>query len=445
MSSDNVAIRVNNLSKCYYIYDRPQDRLKQSIIPRIQRLLGMEPKNYFREFWALRNVSFEVKKGETVGIIGRNGSGKSTLLQIICGTLTPTSGTVETNGRIAALLELGSGFNPEFTGRENVYLNGAVLGLSKEEIDARFDDIVSFADIGDFIDQPVKTYSSGMYVRLAFAVQACIDPDILIVDEALAVGDEKFQRKCFDRIEHLRSNGASILLVTHSTTVIERFCQRAVLLHNGNLHGVGPSNIIVDQYHALLYADEKAYLQILNRERRVAVEPNTESHHPANQVGAKASEDNKFEDEGKLRAQIVSYSITDLSGCHREIFQPGETVLVNMTINCFEAIGEIQAGISIKTVEGVPCFGTSTLYFGNNCKGVKPGEIVLVRFRLSLSLCEGVYFVSLAIAEPVLQGDMQYLDKRSDAIIFKVSEPRLKATGIAYLPATVEIIRGGIR
>ena len=196
MSSNDIAIRVKGLSKCYGIYASPRERLKQFILPRLQRLVGQAPKQYFHEFWALKDVSFEIKKGETVGIIGRNGSGKSTLLQMICGTLHPTSGSIQTNGRIAALLELGSGFNPEFTGRENVYMNASVLGLSNEEINERFNDIVTFADIGDFIDQPVKTYSSGMMVRLAFAVIAHVDADILVIDEALAVGDAFFVQKC---------------------------------------------------------------------------------------------------------------------------------------------------------------------------------------------------------------------------------------------------------
>ncbi|HHQ4708182.1 TPA: ABC transporter ATP-binding protein, partial [Aeromonas veronii] len=224
MFSD-IAIKVENLSKCYEVYDTPRDRLKQFIFPRMQSVVRIvERQNYFREFWALRNVNFEVKKGETVGIIGCNGSGKSTLLQMICGTLNPTSGSINTKGRIAALLELGSGFNPEFTGRENVYLNGAVLGLSNKEIDERFDDIADFADIGEFIERPVKTYSSGMTVRLAFAVQAMVDPDILVVDEALAVGDEKFQRKCFARLEELKSKGSSILFVSHSSASIVELC-----------------------------------------------------------------------------------------------------------------------------------------------------------------------------------------------------------------------------
>lgn len=234
MSSD-IAIRVQNLSKRYQIYATPRDRLKQFVLPRVQRIMGKSPKQYFDEVWALNDVSFEVKKGETVGIIGRNGCGKSTLLQMICGTLTPSSGSIQTNGRIAALLELGSGFNPEFTGRENVYMNAAVLGLSKEETDARFDYIAAFADIGDFIEHPVKTYSSGMMVRLAFAVTVHVDADILVVDEALAVGDAFFQAKCMSRMKHIVESGATILLVSHDINSVKALCKRTLWLD----HGIG--------------------------------------------------------------------------------------------------------------------------------------------------------------------------------------------------------------
>ena len=254
MSSNDIAIRVRNLSKCYQIYDAPRDRLKQFVLPRLQRMIGKSPKHYFSEFWALKNVSFEIKKGETVGIIGRNGSGKSTLLQMICGTLNPTSGSIETDGRVAALLELGSGFNPEFTGRENVYMNANVLGLSNEEIDSRFADIAAFADIGEFIKQPVKTYSSGMVVRLAFAVAINVDPEILIIDEALSVGDELFQRKCFSRIEAIKSNGATILFVSHSGGTIVELCDRALLIDAGERLAEGIPKQIVGRYQKLLYA-----------------------------------------------------------------------------------------------------------------------------------------------------------------------------------------------
>ncbi|MBB1077818.1 ABC transporter ATP-binding protein [Rhodoferax sp. 4810] len=248
MSSNDVAISVKNLSKRYEIYANPRDRLKQFVLPRLQSLVGQAPKQYFKDFWALKDVSFEVKKGETVGIIGRNGSGKSTLLQMICGTLNPTEGSIQTHGRIAALLELGSGFNPEYTGRENVYMNAAVLGLSNEEIDARFSDIVAFADIGDFIEQPVKTYSSGMMIRLAFAVAINVKPDILVIDEALSVGDIRFQSKCMRAIQEIKDKGSAILFVTHSPGQIEALCSMAVWLNDGVLKAEGLPKHLIRQY-----------------------------------------------------------------------------------------------------------------------------------------------------------------------------------------------------
>ncbi len=253
MSFNEIAIKIGDLGKRYEIYDRPGDRLKQFIFPKLQSIFGIAPKQYFREFWALRDVSFEVKKGETVGIIGRNGSGKSTLLQIICGTLTPTTGTVQTNGRIAALLELGSGFNPEFTGRENVYLNASVLGLTKEETDARFEDIVAFADIGDFIDQPIKTYSSGMMVRLAFAVIAHVDADILVVDEALAVGDVFFTEKCMRFLRNFIKQG-TVIFVSHDTNSIRSLCEKAIWLQQGKVKNLGLAKEISEQYLEAFYS-----------------------------------------------------------------------------------------------------------------------------------------------------------------------------------------------
>ena len=231
---DNVVIRVENLGKCYHIYDRARDRLKQALVPKLSKFIRRSPTApYYRDFWALKDVSFEVRQGETVGIIGRNGSGKSTLLQMIAGTLLPTTGTVGTKGRVVALLELGAGFNPEFTGVENVFMNATILGLNHKEVDNRFDRIAAFADIGEFIHQPVKHYSSGMYARLAFAVAINVEPDILVVDEALAVGDEPFQRKCFSRIEKIKNDGAAILFVSHSGNAVINLCDRAILLHKG--------------------------------------------------------------------------------------------------------------------------------------------------------------------------------------------------------------------
>ncbi|MDX8459210.1 ABC transporter ATP-binding protein [Mesorhizobium humile] len=258
----DVAIRVRDVSKHYVMFGRPEDRFKQMVVPRLERLIGRPPRRYFRDFAALSGVSFEVGRGETVGIIGRNGSGKSTLLQIICGTLQPTSGSVEVNGRIAALLELGAGFNPEFTGRENVFLNASILGVPRKEMEWRFDDIARFADIGPFIDQPVKTYSSGMYVRLAFATAINVDPDILVVDEALAVGDEAFQRKCFARIEDIKDKGGTILFVSHGASTIVQLCTRAMLIDGGEKIFEGMPKAVVSQYQRLANASSAGATEI---------------------------------------------------------------------------------------------------------------------------------------------------------------------------------------
>lgn len=258
---NNIAIRATNLSKCYHMYAHPRDRLKQFILPLLRRLMGWAPKQYFQEFWSLKDVSFEVKKGETLGIIGKNGAGKSTLLQTLCGTLTPTSGTVEAVGRVAALLELGAGFNPEFTGRENIYMNASVLGLSQREIKERIDEIISFADIGLFIDQPVKTYSSGMYVRLAFSIATSVDPDILVIDEALSVGDGAFSRKSFDRIMKLRDSGKTILFCSHSLYQIEAICNRAIWLKEGEICEIGsPAKVVMAYNSYLSHREGKEYL-----------------------------------------------------------------------------------------------------------------------------------------------------------------------------------------
>ena len=258
---NDIAIRVTNLSKCYHIYENPRDRLKQFVLPTLYRLAGQTSSPFFQEFWALQGVSLEVQKGEPVGIIGRNGSGKSTLLQIICGTLSPTGGQVETMGRTAALLELGSGFNPDFSGRENVYLVGTVLGLSPGEIDNRFDEIAAFADIGDFLSQPTKTYSSGMLMRLAFAVNTCIEPEILIIDEALSVGDSPFQAKCFKRLRQMIANGTSILLVSHDISTVRSICSRALWLNQGQVEGWGTATHVAFDYEKFCWQEQGVVLQ----------------------------------------------------------------------------------------------------------------------------------------------------------------------------------------
>lgn len=433
--SSEIAISVTGVSKRYEMYSRPRDRLFQ--------FLSLGRRQYFKEFWALRDVSFSVQKGETIGILGRNGSGKSTLLQIIAGTLSPTFGEVSTNGVMAALLELGSGFNPEFTGRENVYLNGSILGFSKEEMDDRFDEIAGFADIGVHLDQAVKTYSSGMAVRLAFAVQACVAPQVLIVDEALSVGDEKFQRKCFEYIERLREGGCSILLVTHSTATVEKFCQQGILLHNGVVHGMGPAKEIVDQYHALLYSDEKTYIRYLQQSQSLA-----ESGVSVDQASTHLHSQESSNKEGRsgatgMRAVISNWQILDSSGIPCEQFKTGEAMTVRFFADVLSQVDEIQGGILIRTVEGVSAFGTSTLYHQKNFINAQPGGRLVFDFELRADLCAGTYFITLAIAEAISLGDMLYLDRKTDVIVFKVHQPRVLGSGIAMLDANVTVTELG--
>lgn len=277
MSSNDLAISIAGVSKVYHMYEKPQDRLKQ--------ILWKGSRKVRDEFWALRDINFEVKKGETVGIVGRNGSGKSTLLQIICGTLTPSHGHVERRGRVSALLELGSGFNPEFTGRENVYLSGSILGLSKDEIDARFDKIAAFADIGQFIDSPVKHYSSGMFARLAFSVVVHVDPEILIVDEILAVGDAAFQRRCLSKFYEIRDRGCTILFVSHDQYQVKSVCQRALYLDHGRQRLFGPAGRVIDAYMVDMEATEAA------RETSIITTEASGEYLLAQRVGAPAESD----------------------------------------------------------------------------------------------------------------------------------------------------------
>ena len=431
--SSEFAISVKNISKRFEMYANPKHRLYQ--------MLSFGHRTFFKEFWALNGVTFDVKRGETLGILGRNGEGKSTLLQIIAGTLTATSGSVEVNGKLAALLELGAGFNPEFTGRENVYLSGIILGMTRSEMDQKFPEIEAFADIGEHIDQPVKTYSSGMYVRLAFAVQACIKPEVLIVDEALSVGDEKFQRKCFDYIESLRAQGCSIILVTHSTSTVEKFCQRAILLRKGRVEAIGSAKEIIDQYHALLYSDEKTYLRYLNN---IAKNTNKSADAPV-----KESQDAVAAHEGSIEEQaesdltsgalIESWIIKDIHNQPCDLFRVGEKAVMSVYISVLGPIGELQAGLVIQTVDGITVFGTSTLYHKMNIHDAKGGDILRATFELDLALCEGSYFVSLAIANAISHADMSYLDKKTDVIVLKVIEPRTTMSGIAALPVSLSL------
>ncbi|MDH4482628.1 MAG: ABC transporter ATP-binding protein [Rhodoferax sp.] len=421
MSSNDFAIRVSNLSKCYEIYANPRDRLKQFIAPRLQRLIGQAPKQYFREFWALKDVSFEIKKGETVGIIGRNGSGKSTLLQMICGTLTPTSGSIQTNGRIAALLELGSGFNPEFTGRENVYMNASVLGLSNEEIAARFDEIVAFADIGEFIAQPVKTYSSGMMVRLAFAVIAHVDADILVVDEALAVGDAFFTQKCMRFLRTFMKTG-TVLFVSHDTGAVTNLCNKAVLLNRGQVVEVGAPKEVIEHYLATLYESSQDI-------GGITIE---EFNTPANQVQSQGqyrdmreslinastlrndieifqfkADENGF---GTGNAKIVSVQLLASDGVPLSWLVGGEDVILDIRCHAYKDINRPIVGFQFKDRLGQVIFSDNTfLVYQHSPITVVSGTDITARFEFRLPvLPSGDYSISPAIAEGTQEEHVQH-------------------------------------
>lgn len=434
MYSEEPAVRVASLSKCYNIYSRPVDRLKQSIMPKMAVMLGRAPRNYFHEFWALRDVTLDIKKGETIGVIGRNGSGKSTLLQMICGTLTPTSGHIETWGRITALLELGSGFNPEFTGRENIFLNGAILGLSRDEIEDRFGAIAGFADIGDFIEQPVKFYSSGMTVRLAFAVQAMVDPDILIVDEALAVGDEKFQRKCFQRIEELKKNGTSILFVSHAGQQIVELCDRALLLEQGRRLLLSDPLTVVRAYHQMIYAEGPKQAQLirdyqeLDRTGQSALPPDVPP--PPSRPPAATEEkipETDFYESGMVPQSTVVYpsqgarieGIKIFNNQGREVnnLLAGHEYHFEIRGVFLEAREILNIGMHIRTITGVEITAQAYPGPGLQIQNVKRGQQFRLTQKMTMILTPGIYFVGAGIAsttEPVL------MHRILDALMFRV-------------------------
>ena len=440
MSSD-IAIRVKNIGKCYQIYDKPENRLKQFIYPRVQKMLGKMPQQYFREFWALNDISFEVEKGETVGIIGRNGSGKSTLLQIICGVLAPNRGMVETNGRIGALLELGSGFNFEFTGRENVYLNGAILGLSAETIDDHFHEIEQFADIGDFIDQPVKSYSSGMVVRLAFAVQSQLEPDILIVDEALAVGDAKFQAKCFERLKQLKQRGTSILLVTHSGEQIVTHCNRAVLLDGGCMQMSGKPLDVVNRYVDLLFGKEG--IADSSSIATSGIGQPLKSGYDldlTNDSFSSRSGYNPYEYRwGDGRATILDFVLETAEEQYPATIVSGSAVSIKMACRFFSTVYQPIFGVTIKTKEGVTVFGTNSDIQGKpgRTQAGQAGTIVVVSLQFLCNLGPGDYFISLGIASHD-GADIIPHDRRYDAVHFVVP-PIGSFFGLTNLNASMQL------
>jgi len=423
MSSNDIAIKVEGLSKRYEIYANPRDRLKQFVMPRLQRLAGQTPKQYFREFWAVKDVSFEIKKGETVGIIGRNGSGKSTLLQMICGTLSPTSGSIQTNGRIAALLELGSGFNPEFTGRDNVYMNAWVLGLSKEEIDSRFEDIAAFADIGEFIEQPVKTYSSGMQVRLAFAVAISVDPEILVVDEALSVGDFIFQQKCFRRIKELQNAGTSILFVSHDLSSIVQFCNNAIVFRNGEMLFEGKAKDAVGFYKQV-YSSDISQLSQSNITENIGFGPILKTNYQI------LSHTKNY---GDRSLEIYDWAILDNNGnvvtafCGEEYCE----IVIRLRIihDCIDPI----VGYFFTDSQGREITGTNTEYLETPIGKRIAGERLEIRFKQILGLSSGEYSINLGCSEFIDDALIAH-HRLYDLYVFSVHRS-LRNVGF-YLPST---------
>lgn len=381
------AIRVQDVTKLYKLYDKPSDRFKES--------LGLSKKIKYREHYALHNLNFDVQKGECVGIIGTNGAGKSTILKIITGVLNPTSGNVEINGRISALLELGAGFNMEYTGLENIYLNGTMIGFSRSEIDQKLDDILSFADIGDFIHQPVKTYSSGMFVRLAFAVAINIDPEILIVDEALSVGDVFFQAKCYKKFEDFKQQGKTILFVSHDLGSISKYCDRVVLLNKGQKLAEGKPKEMVDMYKKVLVG-QLDLDHVEEEQENMAKSPNIE------QILNKKSEDGTWKRQltnnqnaieyGDKKAEIVDYAILDDRGSITNSVEKGKDFYIRMKVRMNEPIQLPIFAYSIKDSKGTEITGTNTMYEKTN---FEVGKIMDVTFRQKMSLQGGEYLLSL--------------------------------------------------
>lgn len=401
MSSEN-AITLERLSKTYALYASPLDRLKQSFV---------RHRPLFKEVQALKPLSLEIKRGETLGIIGRNGSGKSTLLQLICGILKPTAGTLSVHGRISALLELGAGFNPDFTGRENIFINGAILGLSPVELKEKYASIIAFAGIGDFIDQPVKTYSSGMYVRLAFAVAVASDPDILVVDEALAVGDEAFQRKCYGRIREMQQRGGTILFVSHSSSTILEVCDRVLLLEQGEKVLLGMPKEVLHLYHKLIYAPKEKEDQVL-----------------ASASEALDTADIKFDPAMVPESQVIYEShgavirqpqLLTLSEIPVNQLTRGEEYLYRFQVKFEKDAEKVRCGMMIKTITGIELGGSSSTPFEKAISQVNAGETLQITFRFRANLLPGTYFMNCGCSG-FAEDRITFLHRITDALMFRI-------------------------
>ncbi|WP_333646131.1 ABC transporter ATP-binding protein [Lacrimispora sp.] len=384
-------ISVNNITKIYKLYDKPIDRLKES--------LSLSHKNFHRDFYALNGISFNVEKGQTVGIIGTNGSGKSTILKIITGVLTPTTGELEVNGVISALLELGAGFNMDYTGIENIYMNGTMMGFSRKEMDEKLQDILDFADIGDFVYQPVKTYSSGMFVRLAFALAINVEPEILIVDEALSVGDVFFQAKCYRRMEEIRRNGTTILMVTHDMGAIIKYCDQVVVLNKGNFIAEGEPGKMVDLYKKILANQMDDLGEELEEIREGTLNDFSGEQAEQRQEGFmkdRLTINPTRTEYGDKRAEIVDFGLLDAKGNVTNLLLKGERFSIKERIHFNTEIETPIFTYTIKDKRGADLTGTNTMYEASEVKSVKKGDEYEVEFNQKMTLQGGEYLLSMS-------------------------------------------------
>jgi len=425
--SEKVAISLKNVSKCYKRYAHPVDRLKEILLPR---------KSKVEEFWALRDIDLDVLKGETLGVIGQNGSGKSTLLQIIAGTLRPTTGEVQVNGRVSALLELGSGFNPEFTGRQNVFFNGQILGLNKKEIEDKFDNIAAFAEIGNFINQPVKTYSSGMLVRLAFAVAANTEPKILIVDEALAVGDAKFQARCMKRIRQLKEQGVTILFVSHDSSSLKMLCQRAALMNYGRIIETGKPKEVVNHYTALLSSDSTKTDDITQTASTENYAINKEKYSDEKTYSSfKLNQDIKHRHGNKL-ATIHNVRLTNLDNKDITKIEAGLNFIIEVSLEAEANLSDLVVGISLRNLMGLVIYGTNTKLMNVQLPSLTQGQNLVMSFQLPCYFNKGIYTVTVGLHSE----EGKSYDWIDDTEIFEVFNSN-KCDGIIDLNATVRVNR----
>lgn len=436
--SGEVAISVRDVSKKFRLFDNPGDRLKEALHPL--------RKVYHRDFWALQDVSFDIRKGEIVGILGRNGSGKSTLLQMICGIMKPTAGQVETQGRISALLELGAGFNPEFSGRDNVILNGAIMGFGTDEMKERMPQIEAFADVGHYFDQPVKTYSSGMFVRVAFAAAINIDPEILVVDEALSVGDAKFQHRCFERIRQFMEQGKTILVVSHSTDALLRICNRGIVLDQGTLRFVGPITDAVNRYQEMLFGAAKAVTASVPMERTerwgAIAAPTDDLFAPPDLVDRVHTRPgyNVYETRmGTREVQILDYELVVDGQTGKAEIAPGETVRLRVKLGFRNGKDSISVGFGLVTIDGIMIFGTNFHMSGRPLISGAAGEIVVVTFEFTSSVAGGEYFLNIG-CNHIANGDEVFMDVRRSLVKLKFAQTPAIA-GFVNLDPKSEVLR----